>query len=414
MAKNNVLEFEYIATAQGKHEPESGKVKANDKTQAAKALSDRGYGTIYKLEETGGSGLALEINIGKKAPKLKEIATWVRQLSIMINAGVSLIDSLSLIGKESENKMLKEASLEVEESIKSGNSFNEALIENEDNIFPPMMINMIKAAEVSGNLDEVLKEIADTLEGDARLKAKIKSAMTYPVAVLIMTGIIVVILLTFVVPIFQQMFDSLGGELPLPTQILVGLSQFLKFGAIPIVAAVIGFRVWWKKNRQEQWIRDSWEPLLLKVPVFGMLLKKVAIGRFTRNLSRLLASGVSLMEALAITRDTAGNIVVENALDDVLDHIRQGGGIAEEMRRHPIFPAMVVQMVATGEETGKIDEMLEKISDVYEDEVNTTTDSLTSLMEPILIAFLGTVVGGIIIALYMPIFSIIDVVSEGA
>ena len=412
MAKesSSLVSFDYIAkTPNNEFVKES--LKAPSKDKATAALLERGY-TVYEIKEGGGGGLSMEINIGKKLPKLKDLATWTRQLSIMINAGVSLIEALDLIGSENDNAALKDASLDLVNGIKSGSNLAESMRANENGIFPIMMINMVAAAEVAGNLDIVLKEVADTLEADARLKAKIKSAMTYPVAVLIMTALITVVLLVFVVPTFQAMFDSLGGELPLPTQILVNMSTFLQYGSVPVVIAIIGFRIWWKKNRQEQWFRDVWEPFTLKLPVFGMLMTKVAIGRFTRNLGRLLASGVPLLEALGIVRDTSGNVVIERAVDGVSLAIKEGSDMASELKNHPIFPAMVVAMVKTGEETGNMDGMLDKISDVYEDEVNTTTDALTSLMEPILIAILGSVVGSIIIALYMPIFSIIDVVGE--
>ena len=277
--------------------------------------------------------------------------------------------------------------------------------------FPPLMVNMVKAGEVGGFLDTVLESVAKNFESEVKLRAKIKSAMTYPVVVFSIALLAVTGMLLFIVPVFENMFSNLGGELPLPTKILVGMSTGLRFGAIPLIILIIVGIVLWKKNRRNIGFREKVEPLFLKAPVFGTLVQKIALSRFTRNLSSMLRAGVPILQALDIVGEVSGNIVVERGANDVRESVRRGNSLAGPLAQHPVFPPMVVQMMAVGEDTGALDSMLDKVADFYDQEVEATTDALTSLIEPLMIAVLGAIVGGMIIALYMPIFGVFDLIQ---
>jgi type IV pilus assembly protein PilC len=273
------------------------------------------------------------------------------------------------------------------------------------------MINMVRAGEVGGFLDSVLESVAKNFEDEVRLRGKIKSAMTYPVVVFAIAIIAVIGMLLFIVPVFVEMFANLGGELPAPTKVLVGMSAFLKIGFVPIVLS-IGFGAFlWKKNRQKLEFREKVEPVFLKIPVFGALIQKIAVSRFTRNLGAMLRAGVPILQSLDIVGEASGNIVIEHAAKDVRESVRQGNSLAKPLSEHSVFPPMVVQMMAVGEDTGALDDMLDKIADFYDQEVEATTDALTSLIEPLMIAVLGTIIGGMIIALYMPIFGVFELIS---
>jgi type IV pilus assembly protein PilC len=277
--------------------------------------------------------------------------------------------------------------------------------------FPPLMINMIKAGEVGGFLDSVMLQIAENFEAEAKLRGKVKAAMTYPIVVFVMAIIMCVIMLIFIVPVFAGMFDSLGGQLPFPTQMLVYASDILRFAAPAlIVALIVGF-FWWKKVKNTARVRNVVDPLKLKLPVFGSLFQKIALSRFSRNLGTMMKSGVPILQSLDIVADTTGSVVLAHAVRDVQQSVRGGESLAAPLTEHKVFPAMVVQMMAVGEETGALDTMLLKISDFYDQEVEATTEQLTALIEPLMIAFLGVVVGGMIIALYMPIFKIFDLIG---
>ena len=273
-------------------------------------------------------------------------------------------------------------------------------------VFPPLMVNMIKAGEVGGFLDQVLVSVAQNYEAEVKLRGKIKAAMTYPVVVFCMAIFAVVGMLVFIVPVFVGLFASMGGELPLPTKILVFLSQLMKW-LIPVLIVVsIPAATWWRKHKNDEGVRRRLDPLKLKIPIFGALFKKVAVSRFTHNFGTMVHAGVPILQALDIVGETSGNMVVEDAAKAVRASVRNGQSLAAPLHDHPVFPPMVVQMITVGEDTGALDEMLEKIAEFYDQEVEATTDQLTALIEPLMIAVLGTIVGGMIIALYMPIFSI--------
>ena len=274
------------------------------------------------------------------------------------------------------------------------------------------MINMVRAGETGGFLDGALNTVAEGFEKEAKLKASIKSAMTYPVVVLVIAVIAVIVMLTFIVPVFAKMFASLGSALPVPTQILVVLSHQMPW-ALPLIAVLaIGGSIWWNRNKHEPKVRAKVDPLLLKMPVFGMLLTKIAIARFARNFASMMSAGVPILTGLRIVGETSGNWVIESALERVAKAVRQGKSVSAPLAEEAAFPPMVTQMIAVGEDAGAMETMLNKVADFYDSEVEAMTDSLTSLIEPLMIAFLGIVVGGMIVCLYLPIFQITTAVQN--
>jgi type IV pilus assembly protein PilC len=270
---------------------------------------------------------------------------------------------------------------------------------------------MCRAGEVGGFLDTVLLQIAENYEAEVKLRGKIKSAMTYPVVVFVMAIIAVVGMLLFIVPVFTGMFSDLGGELPAPTKVLVWLSAAMKFAAPILLVGSISGSVLWGKFKHERRVREVIDPVMLKLPIFGKLFQKVALSRFSRNLGTMLRSGVPILQSLEIVGETSGNIVLERAARDVQESVRRGESLAGPLANHKVFPAMMVQMLAVGEDTGAMDTMLYKLSDFYDQEVEATTEALTSLIEPLMIAVLGGIIGAMIIALYMPIFGVFELIQ---
>lgn len=386
-----------------------GRVKADNETAVAERLMEMGY---VPLEvKSAGTGLQTELSFGRKRVKLKDLALFSRQLAAMIDAGLTLMRALSILSEQVENPSLREVIAKVKTDVEGGHSLSGAFANDEHDTFPPFMVSMTKAGEIGGFLDVAMRQVAETFEAEVKLRGKIKAAMTYPVVVFVMAILMCVGMLLFIVPVFDKMFSDLGGELPLPTQILVHISAALRF-AIPgiAVAAVIG--IWqWRKHKNDERVRNVVDPLKLRLPVFGGLATKIALARFSRNLSVLLRSGVPILAALEIVGDTTGSVVVSRATADVRDSVAKGSSIAGPLADHAIFPPMVVQMIASGEETGAVDQMLTRIASFYDDEVEATTEALTSLIEPLMIAVLGVLVGGMIVALYLPIFNVANLIQ---
>jgi len=328
----------------------------------------------------------------------------------MVNAGLSLLRALNILTEQTENKELARVLGEVRNEIETGNSLSQGMAKFPE-VFPPLMVNMCKAGEVGGFLDTVMLQIADNYEAETKLRGKVKSAMTYPVVVLCIALLAVVGMLLFIVPTFVGLFKTLGGTLPLPTQILVTMSSLLKVGVIPlIILIIVGLQVWKRTKRKPQ-VRNIVDPLKLKLPVFGELFRKIALTRFSRNLGTMMKSGVPILQSLDIVAETTGNVVLERATRAVQESVRTGEALARPLSDHPVFPPMVVQMMSVGEDTGALDTMLMKIAEFYDQEVEATTESLTALIEPLMIAFLGAIVGSMIVALYMPIFKIFDLIK---
>jgi len=386
----------------------TGKLEGESREAVASKLRQMGY-IILDLNEDRFAALS-KIQFGTTI-KMKDITIFARQFATMINAGLSLTKCLSILGGQSESKELREVIGQVGRDVEAGQSLSEAMAKH-PKPFPPIFINMVRAGETGGVLDEVLLRVADHFERDASLKAKIKSAMTYPVAMGSLVLIVLVAMMVFVVPTFQKMFADMGGTLPLPTQILVSISDGVRGwpGVITLVASIgsyIAFKFWVGTESG----RFIWDGIKLRLPVVGGMVRKLALARFTRTFGTLVAAGVPILSALDIVSETAGNEVVARAVKKVRSAIKEGETIAKPLGESPVFPSMLVQMIAVGEETGALDAMLSKIADFYDEEVSTAVDGLTSLIEPLMMATLGVIVGGIVIALYMPMFQVITLVK---
>jgi type IV pilus assembly protein PilC len=388
----------------------SGKLDATSEAAVASRLKGMGYAPVSISQSN--AGLNKEITLPKLGAKvkLKDLAIFSRQFATMINSGLSLLRALSILCSQTENKELAKVLGEVRQEIEAGSSLSVSMAKHPE-IFPPLMINMIKAGEVGGFLDTVLLEIAANYEAEVKLRGKVKAAMTYPVVVFVLAMLMCTGMLLFIVPTFAGMFTELGGELPAPTKVLIALSTFLKIAILPmIVLGIVGLVVWQKIKRHDR-VRGVVDPLKLKLPVFGMLFQKIALARFSRNLGTMMSSGVPILQSLDIVADTTGNVVLAHAVRDVQESVRTGESLAGPLEQHDVFPPMVVQMMAVGEDTGALDSMLGKIAEFYDQEVEATTESLTALIEPLMIAFLGGIVGSMILALYMPIFKVFDLIQ---
>lgn len=359
-----------------------GKMEATSEAAVAQRLMANG-GQPMSITQVNTGGLNSEISIPGISDKisLKEIAIMSRQLATMINAGLSLLRALTILTEQTENKVLQGILGTVRSDVETGGSLSSALAKH-PKVFPPLMINMVRAGETGGFLDKTLLSIAKNFEDEVKLKGKIKSAMTYPVVVLVIAILASAGMLIFIVPVFAGMFATLGGELPFVTQILVTMSDFLKMAIWPILLLVFAGFIWWNRIKHRKSVREKVDPVKLKMPVFGKLTQKISIARFTRNLGAMLSAGVPILQALEIVGETSGNIVVEHAANDVIDSVRRGRALTAPLSENPVFPPMVVQMMAVGEDTGALDDMLEKIAEFYDAEVEATTEQLTSLIEP--------------------------------
>ncbi|MHB1740400.1 MAG: type II secretion system F family protein [Actinomycetes bacterium] len=388
----------------------TGKLEADSPSTVAQKLRSMGYAPVSISQHSAGMKTEIRLPSLGSPVKLKDLAVLSRQFATMISSGLSLLRALSILENQTENKVLAKTLTTVRTDVETGVALSTALAKH-PKIFPAIMINMCRAGEVGGFLDAVLVQLAENFEADNKLRGKVKSAMTYPVVVFVMAIIAVTIMLIFVVPVFAKMFSQLGGQLPAPTRVLVILSGFLKVGIIPlIILAIIGFMVWSRTKHLPQ-VRNVVDPIKLKTPIFGQLFQKIALSRFTRNLGMMIRSGVPILQALDIVADTAGNVVIGRAVRDVQNSVRNGESLSKPLETHPIFPAMVVQMMSVGEDTGALDQMLLKISDFYDQEVESTTEALTSLIEPLMIAVLGGIIGSMIVALYLPIFNIYNLIK---
>jgi type IV pilus assembly protein PilC len=389
-----------------------GRVDASTEVAVAARLKTMGLAPLSIAEASEGTGLSREINIPgfSKGVKLKDLAIMSRQMSTMIGAGLSLLRTLNILAEQTENKQLALIMNKVRDDVETGVSLSDAMAKHAVE-FPPIMINMVRAGETGGFLDGALESVATNFEKEVKLRGTISSAMTYPIIVLVMALVSVVAMLIFIVPVFEKMFSSLGGQLPLPTMMLVYLSKAMVWLGPLLAVSIIGFGVWWRTNKNTDRVRHFVDPWKLRLPVFGLLMKKIAIARFSRNFSNMIGAGVPILQALRIVGETSGNWVIEKALANVGDSVRQGESLAGPLSQEPVFPTMVTQMIAVGEDAGSLETMLEKIALFYDQEVESTTESLTSLIEPLLISFLGVVIGGMIVALYLPIFQIASLIK---
>ncbi len=384
-----------------------GSIDASSEAVVASRLVSMGLSPISIAKASENTGLKKEISIPgfKKKIKLKELAVMSRQMATMIGAGLSLLRTLNILAEQTENTALAKILQQVRDEVETGVSTSDAFAKHTE-VFPPLMISMIRAGEAGGFLEGALDSIAINFEKEVKLKGKIKSALTYPVIVLIMSLISVVAMLVFIVPVFQKMFTSLGGKLPLPTMMLVYMSQAMVWIGPLMIVIFIAFSIWWPKNKNTERVRKKLDPFKLKLPVFGILLKKIAIARFSRNFSDMIGAGVPILRALQIVGETSGNWVIQQSLQEVGESVRQGHSLSGPLSDHAVFPPMVTQMIAVGEDAGSLEVMLNKIADFYDQEVEAATEQLTAMIEPLMVAFLGVVIGSMVVALYLPIFNI--------
>jgi type IV pilus assembly protein PilC len=360
--------------------------------------------TTTSIKEKGKEFAVPKVAKGKVTAK--ELGIFFRQFSVMIDAGLPLVQCLEILGANQENKAFQGTLNGVRESVEGGATLANSMRQY-PKAFDDLVCNMIEAGETGGILDTILQRLAGYVEKAVKLKAAVKSALIYPVSVVAIAGIVIVMLLWKVVPIFANLFTSLGVELPLPTRIVMGMSSFVaKFGWLGALG--VGGLIWaLKQYYATPGGRMLIDTIMLNLPVFGILLRKIAVARFTRTLGTLITSGVPLLEALTITGRTSGNAVVEQAVMKVRKAIEEGRNITDPLRETDIFPNMVVQMIGVGEQTGAMDAMLSKIADFYEDEVDAAVGDMLAMLEPLIIAFLGVAVGGIVISMYLPLFALI-------
>ena len=386
-----------------------GRIDGSTEGVVVSRLRALGISPITVTEAHAGTGFSREISIPgfQKGVKLKDLAVMARQMSTMISSGLTLIRTLSILAEQTENKVLGATLETVRTEVEAGSALSDAMA-RQGRVFPPLMISLVRAGEAGGFLEQTLQSIAVSFEKDVKLRSTIKSALTYPIAVLIIAFVAVVGMLIFVVPVFQKMFSDLGGELPLPTQMLVVLSANMIWIGPLLLIGIIGFSLWWRANKNEPRVMAVVDPLRLRIPVFGGLFKKVAIARFTRNFGTMIGSGVPILQSLKIVGETSGNYVIETALIKVAESVRQGKSISGPLALEPVFPSMVVQMISVGEDSGSLETMLSKVADFYDEEVESTAEQLTALIEPLMIAVIGAIIGGMIVALYLPIFTIFD------
>jgi type IV pilus assembly protein PilC len=387
--------------------PVSGELEAPDEPSAASALMDRGL-MVIALRPAAAKKIRSKRRQGRVKPQ--ELVVFTRQLATMMDAGLPLVQSLSALEEQTDSKSFRPVLRQITDRVEQGQAFSEALSEH-PKVFSRLYVSMVEAGEAGGLLAEILDRLANYLEATARLKKKVKSAMTYPTIVCVIAIGIALFLIVKVIPIFADIYKDFGAELPAPTQILINISNLVRayfvFALAAAAAAVFAF-IRFKRTRQGAAI---WDRTKLRLPVFGKLIHKIAMSRFARTFAALLRSGVPILETLHIVAQSSGNTMVERAIESAATSIEKGDNIAAALSQHAIFPPMLVRMVSAGEQTGKVDVMLEKISDFYDEEIEATLAGLTSLIEPLLIVFLGVVVGSIVVCMFLPIFKLNQIVQ---
>ena len=403
-----MAEFAYKARSR-QGEILEDKIQGNDTTSVAMTLRQQGLLVISIKEQGVGQK---DVFASFKKVKLSELVVFTRQLATMINAGLPIVRTLYILSEQTSNKKFKEILDDVRKEVEAGLALSEAL-EKHPKVFSKLYTEMVRAGEIGGILDDVLLRVASQLEKDQDLRRKVKSAMSYPVVVLVLSILAASFMLIFIVPIFAKMFEDLGGTLPLPTRIAMGLSDILlSIWGVFIYAGLIGGVVFFLRWRKTENGRKVVDPAMLRIPVkIGDIIQKVALARFARTLGTLSAAGVPILQSLEITATSAGNYVIEKALLKSREAIREGLPIYQPLEKERVFPPMVTRMMAVGEETGDIDGMLTKIAQFYESEVDAAVKALTSIIEPLMIVVVGGIVGGIIVAMYLPMFQIFELIE---
>jgi type IV pilus assembly protein PilC len=393
----------------------SGQVQKGEMEAPSEAIVRaqlRRQGIMPSKVKAKGKGMDLNIKIPGFEPKVstKDLVVFTRQFATMIDAGLPLVQCLDILSSQQENSTFKRILLTVKEDVESGSTFADALGKH-PKAFDELFVNLVAAGEVGGILDTILNRLAAYIEKAQKLKKQVKSAMTYPTTVVAIATIVVGVILVFVIPAFEKMFADVGGALPGPTQVVINMSNFVQDYILVIIGGIILAVFLCKKFYATTKGRELVDEWALKMPVFGILIRKVAVAKFTRTLGTMVSSGVPILDGLDIVAKTAGNKTVEKAINRVRQSISEGNTIAEPLTKSGVFPPMVCQMIAVGEQAGSIDTMLNKIADFYDDEVDDAVANLTAMMEPLLMLFLGTIVGGLVIAMYLPIFKLAGTVA---
>jgi len=389
---------------------QKGVMEASTAALVDAQLKRYGFTNIMVSEEGKGRGLKIPSFVGGVKITTKDLVVFTRQFATMIDSGLPLVQCLDILAGQQENKGFKTILYKVKEDVESGSTFADALGKH-PKAFDQLYVNLVAAGEVGGILDTILNRLAAYIEKAMKLKKRVKGAMVYPITIMSIAVIVVGVILVFVIPTFAKMFADFGGELPGPTKVVIALSNFLTRYIVVIIAAIIGINMGIKKYYATVNGRKAIDKFALKTPIVGPLIRKVAVAKFTRTLGTMISSGVPIMDGLEIVAKTAGNKVVEEAIYRVRQAISEGKTMAEPLGSCGVFPPMVVQMIAVGEATGAMDAMLNKIADFYDDEVDDAVGALTSMMEPLLMVFLGTTVGGLVVAMYLPIFKLAGAVS---
>ncbi len=386
---------------------------AQDASELVRQLKSQGY-LVIRVEQAKKKSSVLSVQAGPApkgsqgksgAIKLDDLVVFARQMATLVAAGIPLIQSLDILADQVDKEQFRKVLRRMHLDVQSGKSLSEAMMAHQK-VFSNLFIHMVRAGETSGRLQEILDRVAQYLEKSSALQKKVKSAMMYPTVVSIMAFAITFLMLSFVIPKFASIFDGLGAKLPAPTQFLINLSNYLAANWWWIIGVIVGAVIGFLKFVQSPVGRLPWDTFTLRMPIFGPIVMKVAVSKFSRTLATLVRSGVSILAALEIVSRTSGNARIEKVITDLMGSVKRGESIAGPLDKSGIFPSMVVRMIAIGEETGELEEMLTKIADFYDAQVDTAVSGLTSLIEPLIIAFLGIVIGGIVVALFLPILTL--------
>jgi type IV pilus assembly protein PilC len=397
--------FSYVARDSVTGREIRSSIDASSEAGAVAALLNRNMLVVSISEKLGKKG---RTSGGKVA--LADLVIFTRQLATMIDAGLAMVQSLQALADQTDNKVMRDVIKDITTRVEGGDSFSDAL-QKHPKVFNRLYYSMVGAGEKGGLLAEILSRLATYLENTARLRKKVKSSLMYPVAVTVVAIGITIFLMVVVVPVFKDVFGGMGGTLPTPTLYLIAVSNFMKEHIILILLGMGGIVGGWLYYISTPLGRAFWDAKRIKLPIFGIIAHKICLARFARTMASLVRSGVPILEVLTIVQNTVGNIVMEKALKTAAVDIERGEGISTALAKHPVFPVMIIRMLTAGEQTGKIDNMLERVADFLDEEIKTTLDGLTSLIEPLLIVFLGVVVGGIVVCMFLPIFKLSDLVS---
>ena len=397
--------FTYVAREAGSGKEIRSTLEAQSEQAAIAALLNRNLLVMSIQEKVGKKGKTAGGSVA-----LADLVVFTRQLATMIDAGLAMVQSLQALAEQTTNKVMRDTIKDVCTRVESGDSFSEAL-QKHPKTFNRLYVCMVAAGERGGLLAEILSRLATYLENTAKLRKKVKSAMMYPTPVTIIAIGITIFLLVKVVPVFGEVYKGFGSKLPGPTQALIDVSNLVKEYLLYLIAAAVGIVYGWLAYLKTKPGREFWDRTRIRLPIFGPIAHKICLARFTRTLASLIRSGVPILEVLQIVSNTVGNVVMEKAIRAAAADIERGDGISAALGRHPVFPSMIIRMVTAGEQTGKIENMLERISDFLDDEIQTTLGGLTALIEPLLIVFLGITVGGIAICMFLPIFKMAEIIN---